>query len=461
MNTDYISDSSSDEENDKFENKGDLLEVIDTSPDNLEIYKFLQYHFINDLLYVYNLVINYIIDNKRILTGGMGLNYALKSKGYFLYDNMNIDYDFYSPTFSLDAYKLVDKILETNNVDTTHCILAMHQSTMRVRYRFKVVADITYMPQELFDKIPTLIYRNVLFVHPCYQIIDQHKSFAYPYKGMPLANITGRWKKDLERFVLISDFYDIAKELENITYTNANIEYEEIDLSKIENLGSYSGYISASYWITKLNIDDLFKYPIVKVPKGKKITFVTDDIKEIVKDKEAKFYCTLLENIPQRAEYDNIELLDNFGNKVASVFDETEITGVHFTSVYLLTNAIINKDPIACYIYCKLYKGLISHIKNNMNLEILFTTRTYGKYNIPETKYKAIKKLCSNFKNKQYVDEKLPKNYYPNKHKEPNYAYDPKKNYFINGIEVPELEIIHVPEECDNITLEDISHFKD
>ena len=36
-----------------------------------------------------------------------------------------------------------------------------------------------------------------------------------------------------------------------------------------------------------------------------------------------------------------------------------------------------------------------------------------------------------------------------------------KKNYFINGIEVPELEIIHVPEECDNITLEDISHFKD
>ena len=48
-----------------------------------------------------------IIERKRILVGGMSIDYALKKKGYLLYDDNEIpDYDFFSPEFHKDAYDL-------------------------------------------------------------------------------------------------------------------------------------------------------------------------------------------------------------------------------------------------------------------------------------------------------------------------------------------------------------------
>ncbi len=65
-------------------------------------------HFQKDeILRALNIVKQFILKRKRILTGGMAIDFALKNKGKALYSDTKLpDYDFYSPQFHVDAYDI-------------------------------------------------------------------------------------------------------------------------------------------------------------------------------------------------------------------------------------------------------------------------------------------------------------------------------------------------------------------
>lgn len=178
-----------------------------------------QKNIIEDCL---NIVKQFILDRQRILVGGMSIDFALRLKGDKLYnDNKLPDYDFWSPEFHKDAYDLSDILAK--KYDKVSAINAQHISTMRVIVNFVVVADITYCPENLYTKTKTLSYNGIRFIHPHYQMIDQHRALSLPYENPPRETIIGkRWKNDIERFEMLYKYYKIVDN--EFNYENKNYE---------------------------------------------------------------------------------------------------------------------------------------------------------------------------------------------------------------------------------------------
>ena len=181
------------------------------------------------------IVREFIVEKGLVITGGMAIDFALRLNGEKLYDdNVLPDYDFFSPEHHAHAYELgallCKKLRDTHGkVPGISVIDALHITTMKVRVNFIVVADITYMPYELFENLKTLEYnyngKNIKFRHPHWQLIDQHRSLSYPYENSPKEVILSRLKKDMTRFDMLYKHYAIKGEIiENDQFQDLNID---------------------------------------------------------------------------------------------------------------------------------------------------------------------------------------------------------------------------------------------
>ena len=156
------------------------------------------------------IVRQFIIDRGLILFGGLAIDYALRLKGSRIYpDDERPDFDFLSPNSVNDAYDLADMLVK-RGFEAVGAIRGIHVQTMKVRTNFIWVADIGFAPKEVFDRIPTLVWRGMRIIHPDYQRMDQHLAFCFPFNGPPREDVFHRWRKDLKRFNLYDDHYPIS-----------------------------------------------------------------------------------------------------------------------------------------------------------------------------------------------------------------------------------------------------------
>ena len=198
----------------------------------------------NNLVKALDIVKQYIIDKKLILTGGMAIDLALKKKGSQLYDENTIpDYDFYSFNFQNDAYE-IGKLLCLSDLPNISVINATHITTMRVRVDFEAVADITYIPKNIYDKIPTIKNKDgILFEHPHYKMINMHKALSYPYANHPNDVILQRYEKDMKRFDMLYELYPFDE-------ANHNEKFKKVKIRKsILRDECLSGFPALYYWI--------------------------------------------------------------------------------------------------------------------------------------------------------------------------------------------------------------------
>jgi hypothetical protein len=173
-------------------------------------------------------VYKYIIKTNSILVGGMALDSALQLKGDKIYDQRVTvpDYDFMNPDSVNISYDLVD-VLHKKGFSNVDVVKAVHTTTMRVRVNWYVVADITYIPKDIFDKISTLEFKGMRTIHPAYTMMDQLDSLSRPYVNPPLEVALGRWEKDWKRMKLISKYYSFAidPEVKDNNYLNGEHKY--------------------------------------------------------------------------------------------------------------------------------------------------------------------------------------------------------------------------------------------
>src|SRR5262249_38025243 len=106
-------------------------------------------------------------------------------------------------------------ILLDAGFENISAINASHITTRRVRLNFVAIADITYIPQNIYDAIPYMTvskmkeYNGLRVVHPDFQRMDMHRAFCIPYANPPLEVIWYRLKKDQKRFRLLDAQYPI------------------------------------------------------------------------------------------------------------------------------------------------------------------------------------------------------------------------------------------------------------
>lgn len=321
------------------------------------------------MLKALDIVKEFIIDNNLVITGGMAIDFALRLKGEKLYDDETLpDYDFFSPIHSTHAYELgsiLCKRLRDVNGDmpSISVIDALHITSMRVRVNFTTVADLTYLPLEIYNKLITLEYpigqRKIKFRHPHMQMIDQHRALSLPYENSPYEVILHRWSKDMKRFDMLYNHYPIeGKKIPDDKFQNV-----DFDISLLQNtcVAGFAGL----YLLTR-------KEPVLEI--------------KLIKNSNNLMPLVLLS---QYAEHATSLIMDKYKAKSVKYFNE-----------YL--------DRLPHYISIVLENGLEIHIYDTTNRLVAAEKHSGSKTWIADAQFNLSYFLMMSFrdeKNKQlYLD---------------------------------------------------------
>jgi len=371
----------------------------------------------------------FIKTKSRILYGGMSIDFALKAAGKpGIYSDSTIpDYDFMSPNMYKDSIELAD-IMHKDEFPNVSSINAMHVTSRRVRINYVPVADITYIPQSLYDKVPTLKYNGLRVVHPDFQRIDMHRALSYPFEGAPMEVIQFRTRKDIQRFKLLNDAYPITlSRCKKFTAKPIEVKWEMFENAVIGDTAAYAFMRSALVNVSttlKLNtptLKDTFDPELEITPKHIRFKSLENRcciITELLENKKlpnAKFFNRLLDDyIPKRAEvkqgdtiyeyHDSkgkllpacqlIEMVSNI-NKTAPHWGKSIpsksiwISGIQNVLLHFLARYWMNDDDKWLWMYwsgCELVKiaEIVAQKLSDDSLiqtPFFLMTQTYGSYN--------------------------------------------------------------------------------
>jgi hypothetical protein len=424
--------------------------------------------FTEDTMIALGLVKKYIADHKLLIVGGMAIDLALRLKGTYLYeDDVLPDYDFYSHQYNTDAYHIAETLKKAGLKNIT-VINANHISTMRVRVNYTVVADITYMPKNIFDKLPFLVYRDLRIIHPQFQLIDQHRALSYPYENPPWEVITHRWKKDATRYDMIYKYYPLKSK--DIKVENEFKLSKEIHISSIVFKDQcISGFAGLLYWEShakkmgfknkQISLGTIHKDVggfIFQIPNDSHgVSIYSNDVVQLQKDiknresiKDERQYNRFLDKLPHKFILDNkYELFDNKGYLLSAYKTDVDIYIANLQNImlYMLTNIIILRNiketdrGYSFYIgyliahsivewACAQYK---SNKQKNPYMKFLPSIDVYGINEISDSYINSKRQFLEKIKEinikkiqpdivfpETFVNDKIPKKYYtfiPNK----------------------------------------------
>lgn len=159
---------------------------------------------------------------KLICYGGIAINNILPADDQFYNRETEIpDYDFYSPNAMADATELAD-IYYAKGYTEVEAKAAQHPGTFKVFVNFIGVADITDVPQALFDSIEhdSIVIDGIHYVSANFLRMGVYKELSNP------AGDTSRFEKIYKRLLLLNKYYPI-------TNLNCNqVEYQRTMLDE-------------------------------------------------------------------------------------------------------------------------------------------------------------------------------------------------------------------------------------
>ena len=162
-----------------------------------------------DIEYYQSLIMNYIKKNKRKMYGGTALNEIIKfqNKNDVFYDpEIDLaDYDIYSPDPINDICNICD-LLADKDIKNVEGKEAVHINTYSIFVNGYNVLDVSYVPRNIYNKIPFKEIKDVIYVHPCFSRIDTFRMFTDP-----LISYEQRLEKQFNRFSIIEKYYRIDR----------------------------------------------------------------------------------------------------------------------------------------------------------------------------------------------------------------------------------------------------------
>jgi hypothetical protein len=139
---------------------------------------------ISELRIILLTVMEFVIEKKRKIYGGMALNTLIESVEqkdifYDINDVSKWDIDFYSPTPIEDAKEICIRIF---NKGFKHIIAreAQHDETYTIFAETKNIADITYVPKNIYNKMPFNIVNKVHVSGAHFMMIDYFRVLTDP-----------------------------------------------------------------------------------------------------------------------------------------------------------------------------------------------------------------------------------------------------------------------------------------
>ena len=157
-----------------------------------------------------------------ICYGGQSINEELPEKDRFYNKDVDIpDYDFYSPNALNDAKELTD-IYFHKGYNECEAKAGQHHGTYKVYVNFIPIADVSYMPKELFKVIKkdSIRINGILYAPPNFL-----KMGMYLELSRPVGDNT-RFEKVFKRLTLFNNNYPL---------TNLNCDSDEFQREMVSN----------------------------------------------------------------------------------------------------------------------------------------------------------------------------------------------------------------------------------
>jgi len=154
------------------------------------------------------IVEGFIKTKQLVCYGGISINALLPEEDKIYNFDLELpDYDFFSPNALDDAKELTDLFYKTGYTDV-EAKSGQHHGTFKVYVNFIGVADITYIPKELFNTIKSnaVNVNGILYTDPNFLRMGMYLELSRP------SGDTDRWEKVLKRLILINKYYPLKDE---------------------------------------------------------------------------------------------------------------------------------------------------------------------------------------------------------------------------------------------------------
>ena len=207
---------------------------------------------------------NYIREKKRKIYGGYAQNKLIiqkKPDDKFYDDDEIADIDFYSPDPVQDILNLSNKFLDLKfkNIYGTE---AQHHETYTIFVEFEKVCDISYVPSNIFNRIPFVEIDGIHYCAPQFMMIDLYRAFTDPIVSGLL-----RWEKTFPRILTLQKHYPFSQATKKIPIPSEINKTSNITKSMITSILDllkdkkstiiYGSYVYNCYInLTKINVDN-------------------------------------------------------------------------------------------------------------------------------------------------------------------------------------------------------------
>ena len=312
---------------------------------------------------VQNSILEYIKTNKRKIYGGIALDYLLKDKDaeeeiYKEYEYPDID--FYTPDPMGDLIKLCN-LLHEENYKFVRGREAIHKETYAIYVNNRLYCNLSYVPKNIYNKIPFKQIDELNIVHPYFLVIDYLRIFTDP--------IVSYWrlkdKKTFERFYLLNKYYPLPFSDKNINCKIQNSDIIKSIFDKIINLTSESnsiiltGFSAYNYYLKESMILDkkLSRFKNLEIPYY-----------ELISTNYKEDCLNIINQIKELVE-DDIKIVENY--------QFFQYLG-HCAKIY-------HKDNLVCVIYdnnnrCVPFKKNNKHLISTFNYTLLYFLSLQMKY---------------------------------------------------------------------------------
>jgi len=216
----------------------------------------------------FKIVSEFLKKTGRKIYGGTALNMYLPEK-HAVYDRKDFpDFDFFSTDPWGDAIHITDKLFKAGYI-YSESKAGLHKNTFRVFANFWPVADITFLPEHLYEKVPTQKKKGYAIISPAYLQMTLYniisKPIEAPYRWPKVAmrqKLLDKWapakyrtKNCTNDFILKSDSVTPNPELQSaleIVYNFAKkkklIHYGSLAYNKYLEIGDAEYRIPVNFY---------------------------------------------------------------------------------------------------------------------------------------------------------------------------------------------------------------------
>jgi len=159
-----------------------------------------------DVQKIIDIVEEFIKRKKLICYGGTAINNILPEEDRFYNKEVEVpDYDFFSQNALHDAKELADIYYKKGFLDV-EAKSGQHHGTYKVFVNYMAVADITYLPKQIYSAIKqdAMSVGGIMYAPPNFLRMSMYLELSRP------AGDISRWEKVLKRLALLNKNYPIT-----------------------------------------------------------------------------------------------------------------------------------------------------------------------------------------------------------------------------------------------------------